>query len=193
MRIVSLFPAATEIVIALGLADELVGVGHPTAGVPELAGVRVVIRPAVRRATVRTGGQIVEIDDALVAALEPDLILAPRSWPPARLRTPSEEAVEDARPGDPTIVTFAPASIEGILHAISTVGAMTSAEDEAIGLVEMLRERLADVEEEAASRRAARPCAASRRRAGGARSVPCGGPLGPRADPARRWLGRARA
>ena len=159
MRIVSLFPAATEIVCALGLADELVGVGHPTAGMPELAGVRLVTRPEPvtwpepGRATGPTGGQIVEIDDAPVADLEPDLVLAPGWWPPARPRAPSAGAVEDARPGDPTIVTLAPASIEGILHAITTVGAMTSAEDEALGLVEMLRERLADVEEEAASRR----------------------------------------
>jgi iron complex transport system substrate-binding protein len=43
--------------------------------------------------------------------------------------------------------------VEGILHAIATVGAMTDAEDEAVGLVEILRERLADVEEVAARRR----------------------------------------
>jgi iron complex transport system substrate-binding protein len=155
MRIVSLLPAATEIVCALGLAGDLVGVTHACVVLQEAAGVRVVTRPAASGVPTGPGLPRFEVDDAQVAELRPDLVLVSGSWRPALtgVRRPGEPT--DARPDEPTVVTLAPASIEGILHAISTVGAMTSAEDEALGLVEILRERLADVEEVVAARRAA--------------------------------------
>ena len=46
MRIVSLLPSATEIVFALGLGDELVGVTHECDWPPEAAEI-----PAVTRST----------------------------------------------------------------------------------------------------------------------------------------------
>ncbi len=44
MRIVSLLPSATEIVFALGLGDELVGVTHECDWPPEAAAIRTVTR-----------------------------------------------------------------------------------------------------------------------------------------------------
>jgi iron complex transport system substrate-binding protein len=130
MRIVSLLPAATEIVWALGLEDELVGVSHACDYPPAVVG-----RPVV---TERSSGGV---DPAALASLRPDLVFAgagPRDW--------------TVGPGV-AVVVLDPASLEGIFHAVATVGAMTAAEDEAVGLVEILRERLADVEEVAAERR----------------------------------------
>jgi iron complex transport system substrate-binding protein len=40
------------------------------------------------------------------------------------------------------VVALDPRSLEGIFNSISTVGAFSEAEDEAVGLVELLRERL---------------------------------------------------
>jgi iron complex transport system substrate-binding protein len=155
MRIVSLLPAATEIVCALGLADDLVGVTHACSAVPEAAGVRIVTRPGASPVPTGPGMARLDVDDALVAELGPDLILAPGSWRPSRAALPGPGGSTDDRVDEPTVVRLAPTSIEGILHAISTVGAMTSAEDEALDLVELLRERLADVEEVVQARRAA--------------------------------------
>jgi iron complex transport system substrate-binding protein len=153
MRIVSLLPAATEIVAALGLTDDLVGISHGCDHPPAVAGRPILTRPAPatgvppapRSRRPATGSVAAAgwplVDEALLASLRPDLVLVaggPRTW--------------DAGPA--TVVTLDPTSLEGIFHAIATVGAMTSAEDEAIGLVEILRERLADVEEVAAERRA---------------------------------------
>ena len=54
---------------------------------------------------------------------------------------------------DITVVSLEPTSIEGILNTITTVGAMTEAEDAAIDLVETLRERLGAVAEKVQARR----------------------------------------
>lgn len=56
---------------------------------------------------------------------------------------------------DPTIVTLDIESVEGVLNAISTVGAFAEAEDEAVGLIEILRQRLAAIEDRVLERRLA--------------------------------------
>ncbi len=154
MRIVSLLPAATDIVCALGLADDLVGLTHACEA-PEAAGARVVTRP--RAGTIAPGPDVErhEIDEAQLAELGPDLILAPEGWSRDRVAPAGSAEPAGTRRARPTVVTLAPLTIEGIFHAISTVGAMTSSEDEALGLVEVLRERLADIEEVVVARRAA--------------------------------------
>ncbi len=154
MRIVSLLPAATDIVCALGLADDLVGMTH-ACDAPDAVGARVVTRP--RAGTLAPGPDVerIEVDEARLAELRPDLILAPEGWSRIRPAPAGPGGDPGTRPARPTVVTLAPLTIEGILHAISTVGAMTSSEDEALGLVEFLRERLADVEEAVVARRAA--------------------------------------
>ena len=118
----------------------------------DTAGPRVVARHA--NSSLGPGSARLEVDDALVAELQADLILVPGPWSPALPWAPNPGEPAGARRNTPTVVTLAPGTIEGILHSITTIGAMTSAEDEALGLVEILRERLADVEEVVVARRA---------------------------------------
>ncbi len=154
MRIVSLLPAATEIVSALGLTDELVGRSHACDWPPEVADVPVV--------TVATGSRARLNLDALAAA-EPDLILTQEQGAACRpvsgpLRGPTAREVREAAarlPGEVEVVSLQPASVEGILNTISTVGAFAEAEDEAVGLLEMLRERLGRIENRVLERRLA--------------------------------------
>jgi iron complex transport system substrate-binding protein len=165
MRIVSLLPAATEIVWALGLGDDLVGISHACDYPPGVAGRPVVTRPAealagagahrvhalAAGAAAGSGPPLVEVDDALLAALRPDLVLA-GPWAGTMAGDRGRELRAAAGP-DASVITLEPTSLEGIFHAIATVGAMSDAEDEAVGLVEILRERLADVEEVVEERR----------------------------------------
>jgi iron complex transport system substrate-binding protein len=159
MRIVSLLPAATEIVWALGLADDLVGISHACDFPARVGGRAVVTRaaeapegaPAHRvqglAADAADGGPaLVTVDHEAIAALRPDLVLVGAAGRPGSSLA-ADPALRAAAGPDASIVALEPTSLEGIFHSIATVGAMTDAEDEAVGLVEILRERLADVEE----------------------------------------------
>jgi iron complex transport system substrate-binding protein len=46
-----------------------------------------------------------------------------------------------------SVLRHDPSSLEGVFHAIATLGAMTSSEDAALGLVEELRDQLGGIEE----------------------------------------------
>ncbi len=58
------------------------------------------------------------------------------------------EAVLVGADVSPTIVSLDPISLEGIFHSITTIGAMTEAEDDAMGLIEALREELGGMEQQ---------------------------------------------
>jgi iron complex transport system substrate-binding protein len=143
MRIVSLLPAATEILLALGLEGELVGITHECE-VPAGAG-----EPVVLTAPGQEGGSL---DAAALAGLEPDLVVVGRG-DDGTVGARTVQATFAGGAAEPSILTLAPSSIEGVLNGIVAVGAMTEAEDEAIGLVEELRERLKGLEEIVVGRR----------------------------------------
>lgn len=147
MRIVSLHPAATEIVFALGLADELVGV---TAWCDEPAAARampvVAHRLAAPRAGSLPGPGLLALDlDALEAA-DPDLILLSDAVRVVDVGAREMREIADGIDEEIAVLTLDPVSIEGVLNAIQTVGAMTEAEDAAMDVVVGLRERLQAIE-----------------------------------------------
>jgi iron complex transport system substrate-binding protein len=167
VRIASLLPSATEVVFALGLGDELVGRSHscdfpPAAqAVPALTSPRPFrgestsrrVHERVRRAA-RTGSGPTMLDAAALAAARPDLVLTQATCPGCGAGHAEVAAVLRDAGMEATIVDIEPVSIEGIFNAISTIGAMADAEDEAVGLLEILRERLSELEEQVQRRRA---------------------------------------
>jgi iron complex transport system substrate-binding protein len=168
MRIVSLLPSATEIVCAIGLEDELVAVTHECDWPPSVVGKPVVTRDVHEFAAARSrdihdrvtdamhgGSSLYELDEDALAATEPDLIITQEL---CRVCAVSYEQVDDVVrriDADISVVSLEPTSIEGILNTISTIGAMTEAEDAAMDLVASLRERLGSIETRVAERRRA--------------------------------------
>jgi iron complex transport system substrate-binding protein len=166
MRIVSLLPSATEIVCALGLGDELVGVTHECDWPPEVVGLPVMTRNALdlegassreihRRVgdAVHGGSAIYDLDEAALEAADADLILTQELCTVCAVGYREVNAAVRTLELDATVVSLEPTSVEGILNTISTVGAMADAEDAAVELVERLRARLGAIESRAQERR----------------------------------------
>jgi iron complex transport system substrate-binding protein len=159
MRIVSLLPSATEIVFALGLGDQLVGRTHECDYPPEVEDVPVVTADLTLGAAgssreihdritdaLHGGSSIYRLDAEMLADLRPDVVLTQELCDVCAVSYREVSAAVRAMDGDTNVVSLEPHSIEGILNTISTVGAFTEAEDEAVGLIELLRERLAAIE-----------------------------------------------
>ena len=166
MRIVSLLPSATEIVCAIGLGEELVGVTHECDWPLEVIGKPVVTRSVhdlrdvssrdIHRLVTESmhgGSSLYALDEEALAAAEPDLILTQELCRVCAVSYREVNEVARAIDADITVVSLEPTSIEGIFNTITTVGAMAEAEDQALDLVEALRERLSAVEEAVAARR----------------------------------------
>jgi len=168
MRIVSLLPSATEIVCALGLGDQLVGVTHECDWPPEVVGLPVMTSNALDLAgassreihrrvgdAVHGGSAIYHLDEAALELADADLILTQELCAVCAVGYREVSDTVRALEMSSTIVSLEPTSVEGILNTISTVGAMADAEDAAVELVERLRGRLGAIETKAQQRREA--------------------------------------
>lgn len=168
MRIVSLVPSATEIVCALGLSRQLVGVSHACDFPAEAVGKPIVTRPVVHlrgasdaaihkrvAGAAHVGTPVVEVDEAALRRARPDLII---SQALCEVCAPSGAPVtEVARAIDPgiAVLTLEPSSLEGIFNTISAIGAMTETEHKAMALLSRLRGRLGRIEQKVQKGRAA--------------------------------------
>ena len=166
MRIVSLLPSATEIVFALGLGDDLVGVTHE-CDYPLEARDKPIVTRAVHdlvsasshqihllvEDSMRSHQALYELDEAALEAAHPDLILTQELCRVCAVGYEEVNEVVRRIDADITVISLEPTSIEGIFHSISTVGSMTEVEDAAVDVVEGLRERLSAVERRVSERR----------------------------------------
>jgi iron complex transport system substrate-binding protein len=166
LRIVSLLPSATEIVCALGLRDELVGVTHECDWPPDVLGLPVMTRDALALQgasgreihqrvgdAVHGGSAIYELDENALEAADADLILTQELCTVCAVGYREVNEVVRALDLGSTVLSLEPTSVEGILNTIATVGAMTDAEDAAVDLVASLRERLRAIETTVQERR----------------------------------------
>jgi len=169
MKILSLLPSATEIVYALGLEDQLVGVTCECDFPPEAAAKPVMSRtvlpiddaapPAeIDRMVadqVAEGTPLYTIDAEAVARTQPDLILAQDL---CRVCAVPSGQVEDALATigcRADVLSLDPSTLDEILEGIAEVGRRTDHEAEAREVVGGLRARVAAVE--AATRALPRP------------------------------------
>ncbi len=130
-RIVSLLPAATEIVGALGLMEQLVGVSHE-CDFPSQANERPRVTHCpihnagltsgevdewVRRA-LRETGTIYSIDEPLLRELRPDLILTQKLCDVCAVGYGTVARLAAALPGPPKVVNLEPSSLSNIFENI---------------------------------------------------------------------------
>src|SRR5436853_477528 len=133
-RIVSLLPAATEIVGSLGLMEQLLGVSHE-CDFPSEANERPRVTHCpihnagltsgevdewVRRA-LRETGTIYSIDEPLLRELRPDLILTQKLCDVCAVGYGTVARLAAALPGAPKVVNLEPSSLSDIFENIREV------------------------------------------------------------------------
>ena len=147
MRIVSLVPHATELLYALGLGEQMVGVTHECDFPPEAADLPAVTRnvlpdglgPAEIDAAVRertaTGDSIYELDEELVRELEPDLIVTQALCHVCAVSVDEVQALAQTLPGPPRVISLDPATYGETLGDVRTIAQATDSKDAALDLI----------------------------------------------------------
>jgi len=158
MRVVSLLPAATEIVAALGMLDHLVGVSHECDYPLEAR-----TRPRVTHCAIHGGalaseevdrwvsdalaaaGTLYSMDEALIRRLQPDVIITQRLCDVCAVGYESVTAFAATLPGPPHVINLDPSSVPDVLQDIRTVGAALAVPERAAEVVAGLEARIAAV------------------------------------------------
>jgi iron complex transport system substrate-binding protein len=158
MRVASLLPSATELLFAIGAGPGVVGVTHEcdwpaeaaalprlTASVFDHAGARSGEIDRHIRGAVHQGSGIYTLDAALLARLEPDLIVTQELCEVCAVSYRQVERAVRELPGEVPILSLEPESLDGILETVEVLGRATLHEDGAAALAGAMRSRIAAV------------------------------------------------
>ena len=164
MRIVSLLPSTTEIVCALGLESELVGITHEcdypatVRDKPRLTASRishetmssVEIDHAVR-SQLDGHGSIYDLDEARLRDLKPDLILTQELCEVCAVSYKTVSQAARAVESDVKVVSLEPNTIDDIFANIRMVGELAQRASQADRLVDGLMARLERIREKSST------------------------------------------
>lgn len=157
MRIVSLLPSATEILCALGLGDQLVGISHECDYPEEICHL-----PAVTSSRITKGASSAQIDRevrehlsesdalynldmAMLARLKPDLLVTQALCDVCAV---SADDVNDAAQtliSCPDVINLEPMSLQDVFDTMTLVGEKTEHQKQAQLWLSQARKRVADV------------------------------------------------
>ena len=168
MRVAALLPAATDIVIALGAGDELVAVTHACtlparfSGVPRVTRSRVAATGAAGIGAEvselsSAGAPLFDLDESLLAAQRPDVVLTQAVCDVCAVREEDVRAVTSRLRSVPAVATLGASSVEGVIEDIARVGIALDIPDEAEELVAGLRSRMGAIHRKLKANAALRP------------------------------------
>lgn len=164
LKIVSLLPSATEIVCALGLEANLVGITHecdfPASIVnrPALTASRIShetmssaeIDHAVR-SNLDGHGSIYNLNEPLLTEMQPDLIITQELCEVCAVSYKTVEKAAKMFVADATVVSLEPNTIADIFENIKTVGNLCGVSERAESVVNDLQNRLNNLREKTAN------------------------------------------
>jgi iron complex transport system substrate-binding protein len=168
-RIVSLLPAATEIVAALGALDQLVGVTHECDHPADVARLPRVTSSAVDRdatsaaidaevrALASTGAPVFGFDAERFASLAPEVVLTQSLCDVCALPVSEVDRAIAALDVSPSMVTLGGTTLDGIWDDVRRVGSAIGRRAEAETLLASLDARMRRVHETLKAARAPRP------------------------------------
>jgi iron complex transport system substrate-binding protein len=162
MRIVSLLPAATEIVDILGLMDQVVGVSHecnypdaaqtkPRVTGCEIHGDQVSSREIDHWVSQKRskGEDLFNLDEARLRQLQPDLILTQRLCDVCAPAYGSVLTLAQRLSGPPKVVNLEPSTLQDIFQNIQLVADTLGVSDTGVRVTQALRERVGSVKRRA--------------------------------------------
>ena len=164
MRIVSLLPSATEIVCALGLDEELVGVTFECDHPASVRTKRIVsdtslpsdLTPAeidrVVNERAEAHASIYTLDEGALRALDPQLVITQDLCAVCAIDVADVDTALQHLGCRADVLTLDPKRLDDVLASIELVGGSTGRADEAGRVVAALRDRLARVAAAVASR-----------------------------------------
>ncbi|MGH8579068.1 MAG: cobalamin-binding protein [Gammaproteobacteria bacterium] len=137
MRIVSLLPSATEIICALGLRDDLVGVTHECDHPPSVATLPKVTRTLISceassheidrlvRQRLKTQQALYTLDMETLAHLHPDLIVTQALCDVCAVAEAEVKEAACQLPGTPRVLNLEPMSLNDVFDSLLMVGEAT--------------------------------------------------------------------
>ncbi len=163
LRIVSLLPSATEIICALGLESQLVGVTHECDYPPfvrDLPKVTHTLIPtdatsaaidALVREHLRSARALYTLDMPTLEALQPDLIVTQALCDVCAVAADEVESAACRLPGAPRVVNLEPQTLTEVFDSLLQVGEAAGCRAKAEQVVAALRARVAAVVERSAT------------------------------------------
>jgi iron complex transport system substrate-binding protein len=158
MKIISLLPSATEIICAVGLADQLVAVTHecdyPAYVTQKPCITKSLLPPdlrssqideAVRGQMAADAHSLYHIDRELLAELAPDLIVTQQLCEVCAVAYHEVVEAVQSLPHTPEVLNLEPLTLGDVLSDIRRVGEATGHSEEALRLVSSLEDRVAEV------------------------------------------------
>ncbi|WP_037805892.1 cobalamin-binding protein [Amycolatopsis sp. La24] len=157
MRIVSLLPAATDLVATLGKASDLVGRTHECDWPAEVASVPVVTAADLDSDTLTSreistavgashqGSSLYSVDVRQLAALAPDLVLTQDLCEVCAVSYTRVAAAVRMLDAGPRVLSLEPRTLDEVLGCLTTLGDALDVPEVAAARVAELRSRLATV------------------------------------------------
>lgn len=169
MRVVSLLPAATEIVAFLGASEHLVGITHE-CDYPDVVASRARVThsaiphskdPAVIDAAVKAlsgeGHALFTLDEPRIRALHPDVLLTQALCDVCAVRETDVRALASRLTPPPKVVTLGGTTLEGIYEDVTAVAQALDEESDGEELLIGLRDRVKHVHDALSAAKAPRP------------------------------------
>ena len=164
MKIASLLPSATEIVYALGLGDDLIGVTDECDYPPDAVTKPVISRSALPQGRIQTpreiddavrarlgqDGQLYVLDRDLLRREQPDVILTQDLCRVCAVPSGQvQRALDELGLPDTRVVSLDPHTLDDVISQLETVGDVLDRRQRADELITTMRARVAKVKETA--------------------------------------------
>ncbi len=161
MKIVSLLPSATEIICALGLEDQLVGVTHECDYPPSVQQLPKVTRTLIPhdassheidqlvRERMQAEQALYSLDMTMLEKLQPDLIVTQALCDVCAVAENEVQAAACNLPGRPQVINLEPQTLSEVIDSLHDVAVMAGVEDSAAEVTAALKARVERVTQRA--------------------------------------------